>query len=182
MNRCILDPSYEATCPHPHLVCHHCHKRYCIGSYEHQAISMDYCPSCWHRASGASDLEGSVACIVPGCENRTNVSQFEGPLCISCADFIRGRKSPFSQASKNEIARFGEWLAKMQETLSTAGAFALSVCTSDTEDPALIAEKTDRQRCSYGDPDSPSSCRLPEGHEGLHQRRLHFLHVTKDET
>ena len=26
------------------------------------------------------------------------------------------------------------------------------------------------ERCPYGGPDTPSSCRLPKGHEGLHER------------
>ena len=134
MSRCILDPSYESTCPHPHLVCHHCHKRYCTSSYNEHPPNMYYCPYCWTNPLATPDLtlDGSSSCIVPGCENRTNQIQFDGHLCLPCADFIRGKKSPFSQAYRNEVARFREWLAKMQEALSTAGNFTLSIATTDT--------------------------------------------------
>lgn len=32
-------------------------------------------------------------------------------------------------------------------------------------------EQVEQERCSYGGPNTPSSCRLPKGHAGLHERR-----------
>ena len=142
MSKCVLDPSYPSTCPHPHLVCQHCHKRYCTSSYDEQRPSLDYCPSCWNIDTPNVKLEGTVTCIVPGCENRTDLGDFDGPLCLPCADFIRGKKSPFSQAYRNEVARFGEWLAKMQQTLAdTSGDYTLSVLVPETVQPTPITPR-----------------------------------------
>jgi len=136
MSKCILDHSFVSTCPHPHLVCQHCRKRYCIGNHDDQSPSMHYCPTCWRLASPHTELVGSVACIIPGCENRTDQGGFDGPLCTPCSDFVRGRKSPFSQAYRNEVARFTEWFSKMQQGLAPpTGNFELSLSVTETKKP-----------------------------------------------
>lgn len=58
--------------------------------------------ACWNDAGHYSVCDGrdavrrvvpDLACIVMSCTNRSNEGKFDGPICMPCADVLRGRSS-----------------------------------------------------------------------------------------
>ena len=64
-----------------------------------------YCDGCWELVLEGKRLKHSVACLIPGCRNRTDLGDFKGDLCLPCYHYVVRGTGTHSQAYRNELVK-----------------------------------------------------------------------------